>query len=310
MKKDYSLIDIRLIELRSYYLTKIIISMIISFCCFSFTYLVFSLPAFYDIFYREYFFETFNLIYFVEENIKTIINVFLLFIALLTTILIVLIEYFVFNKKYQKYYNSFIFDELQLIDYSINTNKFNLNIKTMDSIYTANNIVMEINEHICSIKKKGNLDIFQITTKGKIKHSSLYVFSSNKCLNEFIQLDTLENHKINNFNGKNVFDFYYDSPKYPNKINVFSTYGKKTNSICSNELISLVNRLQIYFDSKITITAFENYLAIYVPNQRIKLSQSLIKKYKHNLIDKKVSTIDYIFKSLDDIYDQIHGKEE
>ena len=310
MKNDYSLIDIRLIELRSHYLIKIIISMIISLGCFALSYFIFSLPVFYDVFYKDTFYDVFSLIYQSKDDFMNLINIFLLFIALLTTILIVSIEYFVFNKKYQRYYISFIFDELKLIDYSINNNKFNLNIKTMDNIYTTNDIVMEINEHICSIKKNCNFDIFQLTLKGKIKHSSLYVFSSDKRLSNFIQLDTLGNHKINNFSSNNVFDFYFDSPKYLNRINVFSTYGKRTNSICSKELIDLINKLQLYFNSKITITAFDNYLAIYVPNQKIKLYQSLIKRYKANLIDKKISTIDFIFKSSNEIFNQIYNKED
>lgn len=309
MEKDYSLIDLRLIELRQHCWKKITSTVFISSIILTLLAVIFSLPIFTNIFYSSFFLEVFKPLYSLERKFFLFVNLLYLLISILIMVLVFIIEYFVYNRKYQTIYKDIILNELKLIDYSY-IDYHHFPSKEIQRIIKSLSIKVEINENIASIRKENNFYLNHLYLKEKGKEASLYMICFNEKVEKFMQIDTTGNHIVNEFEKELVFDFYYDHPKYPNKIIVFSSFGKDTNSILNRNLISEINHLQNYFNSKITISVFDNYIALYVPDQKIKLSQSLNKKYHVNLIDRKINTIEHIYNSLSKIFNMIITKGE
>lgn len=311
MKKEYSLIDLRLIELRRHYLNKIItISFLAALLAFIISAL-FTFPTFTNVFYKDFMLEKFHFLYIDNIKIQTTLNFLVYGISILVCVLLTLILCFYSNKKFHRLYISILFNELQLNEYAINNRIDIISTNMMDQIYNYINLDVIVNEKILSLKKENYLNIYQLDLRNpNMKKGALFLIKGKHRFTDFIQFNTLNKKVISTYEEKNVFDFHYDSPKYPALINVFSSYGKMTNKICSNECLKIINDLQIYLHSKIILTSFNDYIALFIPNWKIVISESLYKEVEPDTIDKKIETIEKIHNYLTEIEKILSKKGE
>ena len=275
MKKEYSLIDLRFIELRRFYLFKIIfiISLLVivlsSFLIFLF------LPIYYNVPYKDFVYENASFYYLNEHRVM--ISIIIIAICILLVILISVIVISIINRKYIKMYESILFNELGLEDIKVS---FQRNLHHKKIISQHLNFIDTNNydsEYLFNIEYKEKLSFYNLRKKGINKDENLlviaklptsikgYIHVSDKLLNkhDYENEDIIEYHYINN----KVFDNYV----------INSTLGKKTNKLCEGGLIHLVEEIRKYCQCNISfVTSTVSAYTVIGNNITIRIRQQII----------------------------------
>ena len=307
MKKNLSVINLRLIELKKYFLLKVLgIFILLILVLWGITSLYF-FPLIFNNSYSDfilkklYFLYSFNQI----DNIDYII-ILIYVIEFLFSFLLLTIFYYSYNKSYQKFYQEILLNELKLYDYELidNSNVFDSRLETILTRYIHFKKVSK--QEICKIKKDNLLTFYQLNIfHDKIKYGGLIVFYKNKNDNQFFQINSYGTCSISEHNQKGIFEYNYYDPRKNNKFSVYSTLSKKTNQICDKEFLDEFNKFQNFCGNQIIITSVNNLIILVIPRWKFKFSKSLTGKIQELEIESKTESIDKIYNYLKYFHNKI-----
>lgn len=305
MRKRLSVVDQRIYELKRHYLYKVWFSFLVPFFILMIICVIYVLPTCCDVFYHDFFFNHFGLIY-AEGVSQILIDVIVFALAVLISTIIMLGVSFVCNKKFQKIYQTVLYDELTLYEFYQSSSNFVDEIELSELlVHLPFNRVVK--EDVMILKKDYDFALYQLHLKGSTyKHAGLFVLKNERKKNEFIQISSSLQCPQKNYQGKDTISFHYDSNKFASKIDVFSTYGKKTNQICNYDFLSLFDQLQRFCKCKIVIISYLNYLFLIIPGWEFRLSVNVLSFFKQNSMDKKVSSIERIYQYMNQIEKKIY----
>lgn len=304
MKKGLSVVDQRIYELKRHYLYKVWLSFIIPFFALMVIGIIYVLPTCVNVFYKEFFFEHFSSIYADGIN-QIVIDIIVFALVILVSTITMLSVSFICNKKFQKIYQTVLFDELTLYEFYQASSNFVDDIE-LSELFVHLPFNRVVKEDVMILKKDYDFALYQLHLHGsKYKHAGLFVLRNDKKKSEFIQILSSIDCPQKNYQGKDTISFHYDSNKFASKIDVFSTYGKKTNQICNYEFLSLFDKLQRFCKCKIIIISYLNYLFLIIPGWEFKLSINVLSIFKQNSMDKKVASIERIYQYMHQIENQI-----
>ena len=298
MKKSYSIINERLVELRRYYFLKLGLFALIFLVLTGAVITFYMLPVYFEVFYSSFFEEHLQMIY-SKGDYQTIINVLLITIDLLVCFLILIVLYYKYNKQYQKLYLDIFFKELALNEFKIIEN-YDLDIRKNRIISSYLPYKKSSKDLQCSLMNDKRFSIFQLNLfEEKIKYGGLLLLEGVKSSDNFLQVNSLEKCPLNEYKDKGIFDFNYTDPKFEYTINVYSSFGKDTSKIVDREFLEKIDQLQRFCDSKIILTYVENFITLVVPGWKLKLSEPLIKSLSSNIMEKKIESILILYSYLD-----------
>ncbi|MDD7736164.1 MAG: hypothetical protein SOW55_00680 [Bacilli bacterium] len=310
MKENYSVVSLRLNELKKHYLFKVFLSFCIPLVILSLFYIAYILPIKYEVFYSSFINRYLQFIY-SNNNTQHLINIMFGIIIILLSFLFSFITFFVLNKHYQKMFKVIFQDELKLNEFYPHENDiyyFNRKFEIIYKYLPFSNIDKEC---LLSLKKDNIMIFYQLFLKGiKGNKAGLILLKTSYKNNDFLEINTFGNCLCHIYNDKNIFEFNYDNPKYSSSIKVYSTYSLKTNEICDNSFLSEFDSLQRYINAKIIIISFEDIICLIIPGWKFNLSENIFKKVDKDLMEKKVECIDTIYNYLKSLSEIIIFKGE
>lgn len=295
MKENYSVISLRLKELKKHYLFKVSLSFLLPFFLLSLAFIFYILPISHKVFYSDFIYRYFPFIY-APDSIQKTINILFIIIILLISFLIAFIAFFILNKQYRKIFSLILEDELKLNEfypYDSDVYYFNRVFEVIYKYLPFNNIDKEC---LLSLKKDNIFIFYQLFLKGlKGKKAGLILLKSSNKTSGFLQINSFGKSNCSSYKDKNIFEFNYDNPKYSSSIRVYSSYSIKTNEICNNSFLEEFDSLQRYVNSKVILTSFEDIVCLVIPGWEFILSENLFKRVDSNIMEKKVENIEKIY---------------
>lgn len=286
MKKEYSLIDLRLIELRRFYLFKIFVTLFLVTFFFTSLLVFIFLPLNYEVPYKDFVYS--NASFFYNNEYRILISIIITIILCLVDILLAILLISFNNRKYVKMYESIMFNELALDDMNISLER-NMHYKKIISEY-----LNEINsnyvdsEYLFNVSHQKKLSFFNLRNKNTNKATTLLVLHKlPSSINGFIQVTDIEYLKKHHYKDEQILEYHYTS-KIFNKYKINSTLGKTTNYLCEGGLIKLVDEIRKYCKCNVSFIVIDEMIYIHFSNFKFKLYERLFKKIKASNLEKKV----------------------
>lgn len=305
MKKNLSVVDQRLYELKRHYLLKSWLALVIPlFVCLIISSL-YVLPIYFNVFWKSFVVDKFSFIY-TEGNRQLIINILVIAISILVSLICFFLTYFFLNRKYQKIYYKIFVDELALSEFYDCGDGVLIDDISLNELFLHLPFSEVVKEHILSLKKVDKFSFYQLHSKNeRFKKWGLITLYSDFKKDNYIQISSSFKCPKHPYKDMDLFTFNYNSREFAGRISVESTYKKKTNVLCNKEFLLSFDKLQRFCKSKIIIISFEHYLFMLAPGWSFRFSPSLIKKFKPNSMEKKVQSIEKIYNQISIINKEI-----
>lgn len=295
MKKNDSVIDLRMAELRRHYLIQTGLSFFLPLLFLFALCAVYLIPQFVSVPYETYLSAIYE-----TGGVQIAINVLIVIVSLLLSFLVMLIVSFFGNRKYQEFYRKILFDELKLYDFTPNFENDYLSAKNFDAIYRLSGIGEAEREFVLSLKKEYDMNLYQLRIPSfKKKNAALIVLDTDMERRHFFRIG-------NGTLGKNAIEgadeplalYYYDQADYSEEFQVLSGYGKRTNAICDRRFLKEFDRLQRYAETKISVISFQRFTVLLISGWKINLSHSFLKRGTGDELDMKIQSFKRLYEHL------------
>lgn len=295
MKKNDSVIDLRLAELRRHYLIQTGLSFFIPLIFFFALCTAYLIPQYVNVPYEMYLSAIYE-----TGGVQLLINVLIFIVSLLLSFLCMLIVYFFGNRKYQEFYRKILFDELKLYDFTPNFENDYLSAKNFEMIYRLSGIGEAEREYVLSVKREYELSLYQLRIpSSKEKNAALMILDTDRVRKHFIRIGNgmLKKSAESEFDESAAL-FHYDRADYSEEFQVLSAYGKRTNAICDKRFLKEFDRLQRYCQTRISVISFQKFTILLIPSWKINLSHSFLKRGTGEELDAKIRSFQKLYEHL------------
>lgn len=230
----------------------------------------------------------------IDSNKTTFIFKFIYFFtSILLLLIVVFIMFMVGNSNYKKFYKECIYaecklEEIYLLDHKVSNNKI---VNTfLERMYFLKGIKFISSFSDASSKYSCDINFIKYKMK-KSKFGTLFSIHYDQEKPGFIQISHRSRCALETYDNEDIIQYGMPYTSLLRKFRVYSTYGHLTYLLEDNVNGKKIAILEKFFKKDIDIVFDNENLYIFVPNIKINLSDSVLKKISSLKFSNKIESI-------------------